>query len=134
MTENTFIVMQMVKTELGKWLDKQHLLWQMKIGEKKNWGEFADYLGFSRQTLDRWSRGAREPDDDSVELLAIKCEDDDIYEILNIPKPDPRWRLLSKIADVLSEQGMDDLVEYGKELQRREQKDGGDESLSATSN
>lgn len=107
------------KSEVGKWLDKQYLLWQMKAGEKRTWGEFAEWVSVGRGTLDKWSRGDRSPEAESVELLAVKCNDDSIYDIVGIPKPDARYRMLKRIFDEQSENGKNEMIKQaGKWVKR----------------
>ncbi len=102
------IVGQMTKSNVGQWLDRQFLLWQTRDGARKTWGEFAEYLGVPRGTLDKWNRGERSPDADSVELLAVKCNDDSIYDLLGLTRPDPGLRQVIKdwpeVADEIRRQ------------------------------
>lgn len=72
--------------EVGKWLTKKFLEWQTQSGEKKTVTEFADFLGVSRDTLNKWFNGQRRPRGTNVDVLAAKLGPE-IYDILGLRRP-----------------------------------------------
>ena len=50
----------MIKSsDLGQWLDRQFLQWQISQGGSKTVVEFAQYLEVSRDALYKWKSGKR---------------------------------------------------------------------------
>ncbi len=75
-----------MRNELGQWLNHQFLLWQLNQGGRQTVGEFAKYLGVSRDALYKWMNGQRAPDLECVEKLADKLGPE-VYGLVGLPLP-----------------------------------------------
>lgn len=84
------------------WLEQHFLAWQRERKKRETLAAFAEFLGVSENTLKKWIGGTRKPKGASVDLLANKL-DDDIYEILEVPKPDSAIRAMNRILPTLTE-------------------------------
>jgi transcriptional regulator with XRE-family HTH domain len=74
--------------KLGNYLNMSFLKWQLQMGKKKTQEEFATYLEISRPLLTMWINGDRRPGRARWKRLA-ELLDDEIYDALDEPKPDP---------------------------------------------
>ena len=84
----------MIKSsDLGQWLDRQFLQWQISQGGSKTAIEFAQYLEVSRDALYKWKSGKRVPDFESIQKLAKKLGSE-IYDVLNLPRPNKHLLLI----------------------------------------
>ncbi len=70
-----------------EWLERQFMAWQISTGQRQTIEKFADYLGVSRGTLNKWMNGDRKPETESVEILALKLGLE-VYDVLGLPPPD----------------------------------------------
>ena len=73
-----------------EYLETKFLEWQTKQGKRKTLEEFAAFLGVSRPLLNMWMNGSRKPGKENVRLLSAVFGLG-IYEILDLPKPDPLY-------------------------------------------
>lgn len=108
---------RMKKSNVGQWLDRKYLAWQVAQGESRSIAEFARHLGVSRGTFNKWSSGERSPDAYSVELLARGCQDDEIYDLVGLKRPDP---LLRRMTDLFSQLSEKKKLEYLRRLEGEE--------------
>lgn len=69
-------------------LERKFLEWQIEIGERKPQAEFAKLLGVSRSALTMWMNGTHLPDLESAKKLG-NFLGPEIFDILNLPRPDP---------------------------------------------
>lgn len=84
-------------------LEKQYLTWQQNAGKRKSLEEFAAYLGISQPLLSLWLNGHRRPGHENIELLT-NLFGPEIYDALNLPRPDPDLQTLSRLWPSLPEQ------------------------------
>lgn len=92
-----------MRNELGQWLDRQFLLWQIDQGGRMTVVEFAQYLGVSRVALYKWMNGQRVPDLDCVEKLADKLGPE-IYPLVELPLPDQQLLRIKRSWEALSDE------------------------------
>lgn len=76
------------KTALSEWLEKQYLTWQLREG-RGTIGEFAQWLGVSRNTYNNWTSRGQVPRGKYLTMLARQLGPE-IYDVLGVPRPDPR--------------------------------------------
>lgn len=83
-------------------LEKQYLAWQQRAGKRKSLEEFANYLGISQPLLSLWMNGRRKPGTDNIELLA-NIFGPEIYDSLDLPRPDPDLQIIMHLWPLLPE-------------------------------
>lgn len=105
----------MAKSAVGKWLDRKYIAWQHELGESKTIAEFVKYLGISRASFDKWSNGERMPDPESVRLLAVKCKDYQIYDLVGLPKPSKDMQRLMELFPNLTEEQRRQILELAEQ-------------------
>lgn len=92
----------MKKHAISQWLEREYLRWQLEEGRRGTIGDFAEWLGVSRNTYNNWATRGRPPSRKHVELLAEKLGED-IFDIVGLPRPDPRLHTIidnwGKLAD-----------------------------------
>lgn len=98
-----------MKSELGQWLDRQFLHWQMSQGGSKTIVEFAKYLEVSRDALYKWMNGNRLPDLEYVQKISDKLGPE-IYDLAGLPRPNERLQRIKQVWDSLSEEEQEDLA------------------------
>lgn len=91
-----------MRNELGQWLNHQFLLWQLNQGGRQTVGEFAKYLGVSRDALYKWINGQRVPDLECVEKLADKLGPE-VYALVGLPLPNQQLLRIKRSWEDLSE-------------------------------
>ena len=74
-----------------EFLLQRFLSWQSDQGRKRTLSEFAEYLGVSRATLEKWMNGTRNPSVANIKLIA-ECLGLEIYDVMGVPRPDPDLR------------------------------------------
>jgi transcriptional regulator with XRE-family HTH domain len=84
-------------------LEQQFLAWQQKAGKRKSLEQFAAYLGISQPLLSLWMGGRRKPGPENISLLA-ELFGSEIYDSLNLPRPDPDLQTLSRLWPRLTEE------------------------------
>lgn len=71
----------------GAWLEKMYLEWQLdQGGRRKSIATFAEYLGSSQSFVSQVMAGKRTPSSDTALDWALKLDDDEILDILEIPR------------------------------------------------
>lgn len=90
------------KTPLTKWLNKKYLEWQTQEEESKTVIEFADYLNVNRSLLSYWMNGKRIPNEENCEKISVRLGNE-IYDVLEIPRPNPYLQKLNRIWEFLPE-------------------------------
>lgn len=107
----------MSKTTVGEWLERSFLTWQSQRGERKTVEAFAEWLGVHRVSLSRWMNTERLPDSSYADLIADKLGPE-IYDLLGLPRPDPRLQAIIKQWGSLPESVKDDLIKRAETNQR----------------
>jgi hypothetical protein len=85
-----------VKTKVSEWLEKHRTKWQADIGEGRTKQDFANHLGVSINTYKNWDLRGHTPEPHHVELLDRKLDDQTIYDIVGLPRPDPVLRAINR--------------------------------------
>lgn len=78
------------RSKTGEWLTQKFFVWQQEHGEIKTQTEFAEYLGIPQSTLSNWIKGGFEAKGRSLERVAARLNDFEIYDILGLERPDER--------------------------------------------
>jgi hypothetical protein len=101
----------MIKTKVGEWLEMKFLEWQTQEGQRKTIGEFAIWIGVHRVSLSRWmnTENLPDPSDTAVDKIGDKLGPE-IYDLLEVPRPDPRLREIIKAWGSLPENIKNDLL------------------------
>lgn len=107
-------MLPMVKTKLGEWLEQQYVTWQARQGGRRTIDAFAQYVGVSRVAINRWMNGTRTPDAEYADLIAEKLGPE-IYDLLDIPRPDPRLQAIIRQWGNLPEYIKDDLLKRAEQ-------------------
>lgn len=110
-------MLTMSKTPLGEWLERQFLKWQNERGERQTIDAFAQYIGVTRVALNRWMNGVRTPSADYADQIADKLGPE-IYDLLGLPRPDPRLQAIIRQWGALPETVKNDLVKRAETNQR----------------
>lgn len=84
-------------------LEQKFLEWQMENGERKTLYEFANYLGVSHGTISFWINGVKKPSDSNIEKLA-EIFGNEIYDALDLPRPNPYLQKLNRLWEFLPEE------------------------------
>lgn len=84
-------------------LEKKYLQWQTQQGKRKTLDEFAEYLGVGKAILSHWMNGKRKPSPESLRLLSNKLGFE-VYDTLNLPRPDEDLAYISQHWDDVSEE------------------------------
>ena len=106
-------IMTNVKKSFADWLEQTFLNWQAKNGQRASLREFAEYLGYSRPLISMWLAGQRLPSDDGIKRLA-ELFGLEIYDVLEIPRPDPHLQRLEQIWSSLSDKERKALRDEGE--------------------
>lgn len=117
--------MNSVSSQIGDWLMKKYLAWQLGEGRKKTLGDFSDYLNVSRDTLNNWLGGRRRPRNESVEVLAAKLGPE-IYDLLGMARPDAGLKLVSRLWDKLTPEQQRRIVQEVGEFANEQPKQASD--------
>ena len=97
-------------TDFSSWLENQYIDWQKSAGSRKTINEFADFLGVSQPLVSMWMNGKRRPGAENIDALA-EVLGDEIYDLLNIPRPDPDLLSIKKLWAKLPETARHALAE-----------------------
>jgi transcriptional regulator with XRE-family HTH domain len=84
----------------SNWLQNKFLEWEKSTGHRQSYAAFARYLKVKQPTLNRWLNDGIIPSYDYIILLGYKLSPE-IYDILNIPKPDSAVHELEAIYQFL---------------------------------
>lgn len=99
--------------EFSNWITRQFVEWQANVGKRKTLEEFAAYIGVSRPLLNMWMNGNKKPGRENIKLLA-ETFGLEIYDVLDMPRPDPDLERLSQIWDRIPEKARQSLREQGE--------------------
>lgn len=106
----------MAETEFSKWLTVRFLEYQAAQKRRVTVEEFAQYLGGVHQvTVSRWMNGTRTPDQGYVSMLADRFGDE-VYDMLDLPRPDPRLQAIIANWKCLTDEQRNQLANLGKPL------------------
>jgi transcriptional regulator with XRE-family HTH domain len=72
----------------SQYLELKFIEWQHQAGGRKTVADFAAYLGVAQTTASSYMNGKRTPEGDTLKKIADKLGYD-VYDVLNIPRPDP---------------------------------------------
>lgn len=101
----------------AKWLFRKFINWQLESNERKTQAQFAEHLGIARGVLANYLNRGQVPTH-NVDKLA-KVLGDEIYEVLDTPKPPPPDPNLKRIEDVwplLSDRERSELAKHAEDL------------------
>lgn len=101
---------KLVNTKVKDYFTKAFLNWQNKSGERKTLGEFAEYLGEKISTVSMWMSGDRSPDREKIEKI-FELLGPEIYDALDLPRPDPRLLYIKKHWNETSEDSKKKIAE-----------------------
>lgn len=99
----------------SQWLTLKFLEYQTAQKRRVTVGEFAKYIGVNQVTLGRWMSGIRTPDREYVTLLTDKFGDE-VYDALELPRPDPRLQAIIANWKCLTDEQRNQLANLGKPL------------------
>lgn len=117
----------------GNYLKKKFHEWSGKqIGRGNpipSQADFAKFLGVPTTSLSVWMNDLRKPTGDSVDILAERLNDPEVYDYLGVSRRMPRSKELYNAVDIysrLDEDGRREYMEAVKNIwQRRKGGDGG---------
>ena len=85
-------------------LEAKYLEWRQKSGEPKTLTEFADWLGLPISTISTWRAKKSKPSDETIiRRLALKLGMD-VYDALDLKRPDIRLLFINENWDVAPEE------------------------------
>lgn len=91
-------------------------------GERTSLDKFAEYIGVSRPLVSHWLKGKYSPSLENVRTLA-ELFGPEIYEVLQLPAPDPDLELLKSIWKHIPEEKRRSLREQGESYAAHNQTD-----------
>ncbi len=100
----------------ASWLERKFLAWQTSQDSRKTVTEFAEFLGFPKQTVTNWLNDQRLPSPENANELAIKLGYDvSGHALLGLSTPNIKWLKVSKVWDVLTDE---EQKKYLEEIER----------------
>lgn len=105
---------------LPEYLTQKFLDWQAAEGERKTLEDFADFLDVNRSLLSYWMNGSRIPSEKNVDKIAVKFGND-IYEILDLPRPNPYLQKVNRLWEFIPEEVQRRLAEQAEEYETQNQ-------------
>jgi transcriptional regulator with XRE-family HTH domain len=109
--------------KFSDWITRKFLEWQANEGRRKSIEDFAAYIGVSRPLLNMWMNGNKKPGKENIKLLA-EIFGNEIYDILDLPRPNPYLQKLNRLWENLPEEIQKKIAEQAEvyetqnELQR----------------
>jgi transcriptional regulator with XRE-family HTH domain len=103
-----------MRSEFAALMEKKYLEWQLAQGERKSIEAFAEHLNIKKTTLVQWMNDQRKPGPENVERLA-EALGIEVYDALNLPRPDERLLQIKKVWEDLSEE---EQVAFAAEIER----------------
>ncbi len=98
----------------SEWMTRKFLDWQAEQGKRKTIEDFAAYIGVSRPLLNQWMNGdIPRPGRENISRLA-EIFGLEIYDVLEIPRPNIYLQRLSKIWDRIPPEKQQQLAEEGE--------------------
>jgi transcriptional regulator with XRE-family HTH domain len=95
--------MDITMSKFPDWMTKVFLEWQTQQGKRKTLEEFATYIGVSRPLVNMWMNGNQKPGAENIKLLG-DLFGDEIYDALEIPRPNPYLQKLNRVWEFLPEE------------------------------
>lgn len=91
-----------MEDKMRDWFTKKFVEWQASTGTRQTLDSFAAYLGVSRSTLSKYMNGDSRPGNiEFVEKISDKLGFE-IYDLMEIPRPDPNLVYIIKSWPALS--------------------------------
>jgi len=106
--------------KIAKWLNDKFLDLQKQTGKRWTVTEFSDYLDCPQPQVSRWLMGKAVPNATYADRIAKLG--DEIYDLVDLPRPDPLKRRLAAILDSLNDDGKQKLANYAEKLFRQNQR------------
>lgn len=92
-----------MQTKFSEWITQKFLQWQNTEGKRKTLEEFAAYIGTSRPLLNMWMNGTKpRPGIENIKNFA-EIFGDEIYDVLEMPRPNPYKKNIDRVWDFLPE-------------------------------
>lgn len=110
---------QNIREAFAMWLELNFLEWQTQIKKRASLQDFADHIGYSRPLISMWLSAQRLPTDEGVARLA-ELFGPEIYDILNLDRPDPDLQRLTKIWKDIPENIRQSLLEQGEQYSQED--------------
>jgi transcriptional regulator with XRE-family HTH domain len=108
--------------QLPEFLRLKYIDWQAKSRQNRTLKSFALYLGVGAQLLSMWMNGTRTPGPENIDLLAAKLGPE-VYDALELPRPDPHLQKLVQIWHLLPEEARRNLREQGERFADQNEND-----------
>ena len=108
-----------MNAKIAKWLNDKFLDLQKQSGRRWTVTEFSEYLDCPQSLVSRWLMAKGIPGLKYIDNLARLG--DDIYPLVNLPRPDPFERRVTAILDSLNDAGKQKVEDYAKKLSRQNQ-------------
>lgn len=83
--------------------------YEKQMGQRVTLDKFAEYLGVSRPLVSYWLKGTK-PSLENVQILAKKFGPE-IYDVLDLPRPNPYLQKINQIFESLSPEHQKKLAE-----------------------
>jgi transcriptional regulator with XRE-family HTH domain len=100
------------KREFSKWLEQKFLAWQISQGSRKTITEFAEFLGFPKQTVTNWLNDRRLPSLENANEIAIRLGYDvNGHALLGLPAPNVKWLKVPQVWHLLTDEEQEKYVE-----------------------
>ena len=90
-------------SRFSEWMTKQFLEWQTEQGKRKTLEDFAIHIGVSRPLINMWMNGNQKPGAENINLLS-KLFGNEIYDVLDLPRPNPYLQKLNRIWEFIPEE------------------------------
>jgi transcriptional regulator with XRE-family HTH domain len=105
------------QTEFGCWINQRYGDYIRNTGTRITWKSFAQTLGVTSMTLDRWIKGQNKPSLLMADALADYFTDDSIYRMLDYPSR--KARQLADLTVDLPEAELDVLLAAVKDIRQK---------------
>jgi transcriptional regulator with XRE-family HTH domain len=83
--------------------EQKYIEWQSALKRRGSIREFSEYLQIDERLVSNWMNGHRKPGSEYIERLAIVLGIE-VYDALNLPRPDERLLQIKKVWEDLSEE------------------------------
>jgi transcriptional regulator with XRE-family HTH domain len=94
--------------------EQKYIEWQSALKRRGSIREFSEYLQIDERLVSNWMNGHRKPGSEYIERLAIVLGIE-VYDALNLPRPDERLLQIKKVWEDLSEE---EQVAFAAEIER----------------
>lgn len=89
-------IITLMKTEFTQYLFNKFLAWQSQQGGSRTQKEFAQYLGIGYIAFNQAFNGDRPPSKTMVTKLAEVFDDETVYDLAGMVRPDPRLEFVQR--------------------------------------